>query len=173
MDSIGFSLDWLRPPAGAASWGTPNFRGFGRDRDPGHFYNFAALGAANASSSRNSCVSESGALSLVSETTSFREMGAAAPPVGAAECRGAGVLLFPGLPFWVECDRRTDMEREVRAPPHCSGVHTRRAHARTLEETYSPFGRRLRPPLTPMKLPRRERARGAPPRGRLPEACKS
>ena len=88
MGSIGFPLDWLRPPADAASWGTPNFRGFGRDRDPGHFYNFAALGAANASSSRNSCVSESRALSLVSETFSFREMDSVAPPVGGTQRSG-------------------------------------------------------------------------------------
>ncbi len=67
-------------------------------------------------------------------------------------------------------ERRTDgQRRSCTAPPQ----QRKRARARTLEETYSPFGRRLRPPLTPMKLLRRERARGAPPRGRLPEACKS
>ena len=56
------------------------------------------------------------------------------------------------------------------APP-LGGAHTR-ARARPHKETYSPFGRRLRPPLTPMDhLPRDWRRRGArAPYPRIPSA---
>ena len=126
-----FSLDWLRPPADAASRGTPNFRGFGRDRDPGHFCNFAALGAANASSSRNSCVSESRALSLVSETILFREMGAVAPPVGGTQ-RSGHISFWPQLEFTTRfCHRRTDGRRKQILHRTPTAKHRRaRTHAR-------------------------------------------
>ena len=132
MDSIGFSLDWLRPPADAASWGTPNFRGFCRDWDPGRFCNFAALGAANASSSRNSCVSESRALSLVSETILFREMDSVAPPVGGTQ--RSGHISFPRQ--FEFTTRFCHGQRHTPDPaPHPLSKARTRAHARSRKRT--------------------------------------